>query len=51
MKNIIALLVSLAFLSTPTIIEASPIEQEKVEQQVQAFMAKEDIPALAIGII
>ena len=38
MKNIIALLVSLAFLSTPTIIEASPIEQEKVEQQVQAFM-------------
>lgn len=34
-----------------TATESAPIDQDNIEQQVNRFMTKEDIPALAIGII
>jgi len=42
----------LLFWVVPTVYaQISPVDKVNIDQQVQQFMAKEDIPALAIGII
>ena len=49
-KKVIPVFLSLLLISS-AFAQAALVDKLKIEQQVQQFMAKEDIPALAIGII
>ena len=51
MKNKIPLLLSLCLLVPSVFAKSTAINQSKIDQQVKQFMADENIPALAIGII
>ncbi len=51
MKNKIPLLLSLCLLVPSVFAKSTAINQSKIDQQVKQFMANENIPALAIGII
>jgi CubicO group peptidase (beta-lactamase class C family) len=51
LKHCIAFLVLLILVAPASLAKATTAEQIKIAQQVKDFMAKEDIPALAIAII
>jgi CubicO group peptidase (beta-lactamase class C family) len=51
LKHCIAFLILLILVTPVALAKAPTVEQIKITQQVKDFMAKQDIPALAIGII